>query len=216
MIIVNENGSFLAIKSRAEAYIRALHVLAETFDFAMTLKIILFVYATLITFSHAMAQKPSNPDKFRILTYGLIITPSNARAIIENKWNMEFYQVAGCVVTNELEDCVQKENEKTYQLIEARYGKDWKKAFEEEIANEYRIETYIDSLVRKQPYVADNVIRSSFADEPFPMFPLDNEGNYIVKVNIYRRNWKEIKLYELQVNYKTNTVKIVKDYTAKK
>jgi hypothetical protein len=50
------------------------------------------------------------------------------------------YPVAGCIVTDDLEDSVKKENDKTYKLIEAKYGKDWQRAFDEEIELEYKIE----------------------------------------------------------------------------
>jgi hypothetical protein len=45
------------------------------------------------------------------------------------------------------------------------------------------------------------------------MQPLDQAGNYMVKVSTYNTQWKEQKLYELKVNYKTNQIKILTDYT---
>ena len=47
------------------------------------------------------------------------------------------------------------------------------------------------------------------------MYPVDNDGNYIVTVSTYNRAWEEQKLYKLQVNYKKSAIKIVNDYTSK-
>ena len=156
----------------------------------------------------------TNSRKYRMLTYGLQDdTRRNASSIIEEKWRIEFYAVAGCIVTEEVQDSVKRENEKTYKLIEAAYGKNWEEKFDAEIETEYKIEAQIDSLVKGQPYIRDKEIINPFPGAPFPMYPSDKTGNYIVTVNTYNREWKGQKLYKLKVNYKKNLVEIVKDYT---
>ena len=184
----------------------------------MTLKkYIQLLCATLFAFFNATAQHQTNTKTYRLLTYGLQDdTRRNASSIIENKWHVELYGVAGCIVTDELQDSVKKENEKTYKLIEAKYGKDWEKQFYTEIEDEYKIEAQIDSLVKKQNYIEDKEIINPLPGATFPMYPIDNDRNYIVTISTYNRQWEEQKLYKLKVNYKKNLVEIVNDYTLNK
>ena len=183
----------------------------------MTLKkIIQLLCLTLFAFLNVAAQEQTNHKKFRLLTYGLQDdTHRNAKGIIENKWSIEFYPVAGCIIDSKLEDSVKKENDKIYKLIEIEYGKDWENKFYAEVEDEYKIEAQIDSLVKKQPFIESKEIINPFPGAPFPMYPVDNDGNYIVTVSTYNRAWEEQKLYKLQVNYKKSAIKIVNDYTSK-
>lgn len=152
--------------------------------------------------------------KYRLLTYGLQDdTRRNASRIIQGKWNIEFYGVTGCIITKELEDSVKKENEKTEKLIEAEYGKTWEERFNKEIEEEHKIETQIDELVKKQKFIIDRDILNPNPGAPFPMRPADDNGNYIVSVSTYNRQWEEQKLYTLQVNYRTKKVTVLKDFT---
>lgn len=155
--------------------------------------------------------------KFVLLTYGLPdFARQNASELVQAKWNIQFYFVAGCVVTQELADSVKRENENVLKLIEAAYGSNWKDKFDEEVEEEYKIEVQIDSLVRSQPYLAYKEIRNISPGAPFPMYPADKSGNYIVSISTYDSHWNEKKLYILKVNYKKNFVTILHDYTLKK
>ena len=78
------------------------------------------------------------------------------------------------MVTQELRDSVKKENEKTCKLIEQEYGKAWEKRFDAAVEAEYEIEMQIDSLVKKQPYIASKDIINPFPGAPFPMYPIDS------------------------------------------
>ena len=184
----------------------------------MTLKkIIQLLCLTLFAFFNTSAQQQTNFKKYRLLAYGFQDrTQRNASSIIENKWNIEFYVVAGCLVTEEFEDSVKKENDKINKLIEAEYCKDWQKKFYAEIEEEYKIERQVDSLVKEQSYIKDKEIVNAFPGAPFPMYPVDNNGNYIVTISTYNRECEEQKLYKLRVNYKKNLIEIINDYTLNK
>lgn len=163
----------------------------------------------------ATALGQSDSKKYRILTYGLVSFHSqNARNIVADRWHIEFYPVAGCVLTQPFKDSVDKENEKINKLLSALYGKDWEDRLDKEIDKETEIEAKIDEIVRNQPFIAGiGDLPNPLPGAPFPMHPIDKKGNYLVSVSTYNRDWKEQKLYTLQVNYKTGRVKIITDYT---
>lgn len=180
-------------------------------------KIIPFVCIAALTFSNVTAQNQGSSKKYRLLTYGLPdFARQNALGVVESKWNIEFYGVAGCVIDDELEDSVKQENDKIYRLIEAEYGKGWENKFYEEVEEEYKVETQIDSLVKTQTFIKDKDIVNPLPGSPFPMYPIDGNGIYIVNVSTYNRQWEEQKLYRLKVNYKKSLVEIMNDYTLDK
>ena len=180
-------------------------------------KIILSLCVTLSAFCNVAAQKQKNSFKYKLLTYGLQDdTRRNASSIIQQKWKIKILPVAGCIVTQELEDSVKKKNDKTRKLIEREYGKEWERKFDAEVEDEYKIEAQIDSLVKKQTYVENKEIVNPLPGAPLPMCPVDNTGNYIVTVSTFNRQWEEQKLYRLKVNYKKCTIKILDDYTQRK
>jgi hypothetical protein len=183
----------------------------------MKFKTKLLLLLLLFVSCHVFAQSGVSHKKFKLLTYGLPdFARQNASNIIQNKWGIQFYGVAGCVVTEDLEDSVKKENNTVRKLIEAKYGTNWGDKFYEEIEEEYNTEIQIDSLVRTQPYISNRIIHRLPPDAPFPMYPIDKLGNYIVTVSTYNNNWEQRKLYKLKVNYKNSVVKILQDYTLKK
>jgi len=177
-------------------------------------KIILLFCITPLAISNVTAQKLTNSYKYRLLTYGLQDDiRRNASSIIQQKWKIEIYPVAACIVPQELEDSVKKENDKIYKLIQKEYGKEWEKKFDAEVEEEYTIEAQIDSLVKIQTYIGNKETVNPLPGAPFPMYPVDKNGNYIVIVNTYNRQWEEQKLYRLKANYKKGTIEILVDYT---
>lgn len=183
----------------------------------MKFKTELLPFLMLFASCYVFAQNGVSNKKYKLLIYGLPdFARQNASNIIQNKWGIQFYGVAGCVVTEELEDSVKQENDKVRKLIEAKYGANWEDKFYEQIEEEYKIETQIDSLVRTQPYIIDRIIHRLLPDAPFPMYPIDKLGNYIVTVSTYNSNWDERKLFKLKVNYKNSIVRILHDYTLNK
>jgi len=198
------------------AYIYVLVAIISDTSIMTLNKIIQLLCLTQLAFFNATAQEQTTNKKFRLLTYGLQDdTRRNAKGIIENKWSIQFYPVAGCIIDRKLEDSVKKENDKIYKLIEIEYGKDWEDKFFAEVEEEYKIEAQIDSFIKKQSFIESKEIINPLPGTPFPMYPVDNDGNYIVTVSTYNRAWEEQKLYKLKVNYKKSTIKIIVDYTSK-
>ena len=93
----------------------------------------LLVFCSLVL--QVNAQKESiDTTEFRILTYGFPNgTDHNARMVIQRKWKIYSWAVAGCSVTEQLVDSVKQYNDSVYPLIVKKYGADWEERFEAEI-----------------------------------------------------------------------------------
>jgi len=164
-----------------------------------------------IFFSPLFAQNQTNTKKYRLLIYGLPRADNqNARKIIADKWGIEFYAVAGCIVSQELVDSVKKENANVFKLLESKYGENCKEIFSKEIDEEYKIEKEISELVRNQSFAKNKQVDPSPAFT-LPMYPIDDRGTYIVTLTTYDRESKKGIPYKLQVNYKTSHIEIMKD-----
>jgi len=81
------------------------------------------------------AQKESvDTSEFRILTYGFPDNSDlNARNVIQQKWKIYDWPVAGCLVTKQLVDSVKRYNDSIYPLIAKKYGEDWEERFSTEV-----------------------------------------------------------------------------------
>lgn len=102
----------------------------------------------------AVAQGAVIDTTYRILTYGLPrFEYQNATAIIGEKWGIQHFAVAGCIVTRELLDSVKQENERTLAAIAVRFGPDWEKRFDDEVEREYQRERTIVSKIEALPYI---------------------------------------------------------------
>lgn len=80
-------------------------------------------------------KKVQDTFEFRILTSGLPPDPKYVKAlsVVEKKWGIQYYPVAGCIVSKELEDSMNRWNNVAEKRIEAKYGKDWWKTFHKEV-----------------------------------------------------------------------------------
>ena len=68
--------------------------------------------------------------------------------------------------------------------------------------------------MKRQPFITNKEIVNPNPGAPFPMYPSNKTGNYIVRVSTYNNEWNEQKLYELSVDYKKKLVKILKNYAS--
>lgn len=170
---------------------------------------------------YCLAQQQEDKPRFRILTYGLPnFERQNAENVISEKWGIEFYRVAGCIVSKCLVARVKKHNKKVYSLIVNKYGKDWSDRFYDEVDAEFKTENKVELLVRR--YDSVNPGKITVAPEKhlyITMKPVPNSTKYIVLYQGFG-NWegKEewLTYCKLQVDYKTGSVivlsnKIVKE-----
>ena len=118
----------------------------------------------LFTLILVCCNKKSNPIKkdvvedptLKILTYGLPdFNRSRASNTVAKKYGFTYYAVAGCLVTQELLDSVEKENNITFKLLEQKLGHDWEIRFEKEVDTMQQVQSEIETLVRKEKYIID-------------------------------------------------------------
>jgi hypothetical protein len=76
-----------------------------------------------------------------------------ARDVVAKKYGFRFFAVAGCMVSRQLMDSVEKENAATYAILEKRLGKDWEKRFDKEVKRVKEIQYRIEALAMKETYI---------------------------------------------------------------
>ncbi len=93
--------------------------------------------------------------KLRLLTYGgpPDMEKQSAENVIADKWGIEFYGVAGCIVTQELIDSVEKHNKEIEVLIKNKYGKSWKSSFNKEVEEELIKQKIASALLDKEEII---------------------------------------------------------------
>ena len=102
-------------------------------------KLFLLKGALLLCIS-SYGQKDQTPQ-FTIYTYGLRSwVQSNPQYTVAKKYGIVYKSVAGCIVSKELVDSVQKHNDEVYHQLEKKYGPGWKASFEKQIDSLERIE----------------------------------------------------------------------------
>jgi hypothetical protein len=90
----------------------------------------------------------------RILVYGLPnFERQNSEALVAHKYGFRFFGAAGCVVTKEFEDSVERENKPVYALIEKKHGKGFWKRFNSEVDEEFKKQQDVEKLLWSQPYL---------------------------------------------------------------
>ena len=159
--------------------------------------------------------------KYRILTYGLPnFEMENSKAVIANRWNIEFYSVAGCIIDSDLEDSVVKENAIVKKALTIKYGSNWRDKFDTEVDKEFKLQTKISNLLNEQPFIKNKQreIEKLEGSLDFKMYPAEKGSLYNIKVSGYEKlknEYEYFTYYRLQVNYKTKSVKIVDDRKVK-
>ena len=176
---------------------------------------ILIIIITLLTSAKISVGQDS--AKFRLLTYGLPnFEREDAKKIIAYKWSIDFYAVAGCVVDQELEDSVARENKIQDERITSLYGKKWRDKFENEVNNEYHVHQQVTKLIDKQNFIKNKNVELEKIGQSlyYKIQRTDIEKVYYVSVDSWGK-WEGkdefIIYYKLQVDYKRKIVKILSD-----
>lgn len=167
------------------------------------------------------AQEKPAKDKFRLLVYGLPnFKRINAENIISKKWGIEFYPVAGCDVSKELEDSVEKYNKKVERKIKKKYGKNWSKQLDKEIDAEYAIQSALIPLLDSNTYVIQKSASLGTAPGVLQYYftPIPNTSQYRVAIEGWgtwegKEEW--LSYYEMLVDYKTKSISLYSDKVTK-
>ncbi|MEO8405928.1 MAG: hypothetical protein ABI480_15080 [Chitinophagaceae bacterium] len=156
-------------------------------------------------------------QQFLLLTYGLPdFDRQNSTNVVADKWGIRFRTVAGCIVTQELENMVEEQNRSVEPLIAKKYGKDWKDKFYKEVEAEFEIEKKVTALVDSISYIKQK------------QTDMEKQGNglhYIMspdadadRYNVWVQGWGEWKgkdkwvtYYTFLVDYQTKSVNLLSD-----
>ncbi len=160
--------------------------------------------------------KTINIDSFTILTYGMARFQElvDAEKIVAKKWEIHFKHVAGCVPAANLQDSVMKINKISYRNIEKKYGKNWKKKFDEEVKSELKVIRFVGGIVNNLYFIRKKreQLESRKGFLSFKTNRTDNPNEYLVSVDgLDIVNGKDtwFSFYRLTVNTKTKIAILV-------
>ncbi len=186
-----------------------------------TTYIILIILATLTQVTSCFSQGQTTKPKFRLLTYGLPnFTKQNSENVVAQKWGIEFCAVAGCVVTQKLEDSVVRHNKSVEPQIEKKYGKNWRDKFYKEVDTEFETEKKVTAMIDLLDYVKER--QAEMEKEGNGLHYIMTPGASTTKYNVSIQGWGKWKgkdewvtFYKLLVDYRTKSVKLLSDKIVK-
>lgn len=115
----------------------------------ISLILFLFVFAQ---FNVCFGQ--TSNEKYRILVSGMQNGDMQlARDMISEKWGIELYSVATCMVSKELRDSIKKHNSAVGPLIAKKYGENWQEKFSEEIEIEFRRQVDVRAILDEADFI---------------------------------------------------------------
>lgn len=120
----------------------------------------------------------------KILTYGLPDKESTrAMNTVAKKYGFHYYPVAGCFITESLLDSVNRENKKAYEILDKRFGSNWRFKFDEEVDTMERKQDYVEELVKKQDYIIakQKELENDGNDLDYKIEPTDKQNVFTVK-----------------------------------
>lgn len=129
----------------------------------------------------AFIWSQSDTARFVIRTYGFQSWDDydEIQDSIAGNWDIMYLPVAGCVVTDEFVDSIERLNELTYGRLEKHYGYDWKERFDKTV----------DSAYRNILYQKENTFQetSNCSTENFSLKVSENLSQTKLKFTIYKK-----------------------------
>lgn len=163
-----------------------------------------------LTGCHSPSQPVNSNKKLRLLTYGGppdLECSVNATNVVADQWGLEFVSAAGCEVTEELVDSVDRHNKKVEALIEAKFGKSWQLTFDKEVNEERKKQKVVYDLIDNEKRILDK--QKALEKEGNGLhyqFKKRNNDTYFVRVS----GWGKIKGKDTYVSYFRYVVDIEK------
>ena len=155
--------------------------------------------------------------KLRLLTYGEPpdMERQSAENVIADKWGIEYFGVAGCVVTQDLIDSVTKHNKEVEAIIGNKYGKSWQTTFEKEVEEELIKQKVATSLLDKEIIIISkrNELEKEGNGLHYRFRPL-NKNEYIVNATGWGQiNGKDefVSYFRYSVDIENKKVKLTSD-----
>ena len=175
-----------------------------------------------LTGCHSPSKPVDSNKKLRLLTYGGppdLECRINAKNVVADQWGLEFVSAAGCEVTEELVDSVDRHNKKVEALIEAKFGKSWQVTFDKEVNEERKKQKVVYDLLDNEKRILDK--QKALEKEGNGLhyqFKKRNNESYFVRVT----GWGKIKGKDTYVSYfryvvdiEKKQVKLTSDYVIK-
>lgn len=102
----------------------------------------------------ATAETSSTHNKdslHRVLTYGISQPGSSTAAVLVAKqYGFYYYPVTGCVITKQLIDSINKENDNVYRAIAKEYGENWQEGYTNKTDSLSRLLQQVKGMVIQQ------------------------------------------------------------------
>jgi hypothetical protein len=120
----------------------------------------------------------------KILTYGL---PSRegtrAMNTVAKQYGFHYYAVAGCIISKSLLDSVNRENKKVYEILEKRFGNNWRSTFAEQVDSMEQLQMNVEELVKKQDYIIakQKELKKDGNGLDYKIQPTDKQNIFFVK-----------------------------------
>lgn len=90
----------------------------------------------------------------KILIYGLPnMEQRRAMNTVAKKYGFTYFAVAGCIISEKLSDSVRKENKRVYEILERRFGNNWRPTFAAEVDTMQQLQQQVEALVKKEQYI---------------------------------------------------------------
>jgi hypothetical protein len=159
------------------------------------------LFCTALVFSGLTAGAVA-PDTATVSfhSYGLVRGGGDApRAIVAQRWHIEYITVAGCLVTEGLIDSARRHNAATEAILVRRHGKDWQKRFDADVASEAKRQKAITQRLDSSAEI--RTLRSRLrkdSNTPWYLFAFDEKAKlYTVTVKAWNEKAGDYKTYYL-------------------
>jgi len=125
----------------------------------------------------------------KILTYGLP-SKEGTRAMntVAKQYGFRYYPVAGCIISKSLLDSVNRENKKVYEILEKRFGSNWRSTFSKQVDSMEHQQICVEELVKKQDYIIakQKELEKDGNGLDYKIQPTDKQKIFTVKVYGWR------------------------------
>jgi hypothetical protein len=167
----------------------------------------------LFNFSQAFSQSEEEVQ-YRFLRYGLSnFYYEKSVELIGEKYNIESYRVAGCMITEKLLDSVSIENEKMWRMMDSLHGDGFEDRFHKDVIAQYKLIQESEDILESSPDFKKLYRRTKrkFGNPGQFLDSVATERNtYYWHVGTYNLdNYKFVQRFRAVVNLEKRTCEIV-------
>lgn len=145
-----------------------------------------------------------------LLTYGEPYRERDrAEDVVAKKYGFKILAVAGCVVSEDLIDSVDRVNKRVNKLLDQRLGPNWRPGYEKEVDTMMEWQLQVEALVKKQPYIT--ATEKEMQGLSYFIDPIEQPNTFFVKAYGWGKGDSEYVLY----SYYKLTVDLAKQVVIK-